>query len=109
MPTSRSVYLLQAKYHFLDASWVSTATKELSKSFYVGRHRPVSDRLNLFRIGPEAVLTDDASKKWYFASSKYALLEIGIQLMLTHQCKNVLDVESVDFQIRLSIHSPAMD
>ena len=83
--------------------------QELSKSFYVGRHRPVSDRLDLFWIGPDAVLTHDATKKWYFASSKYALLQVGIQLMLTHQCKNLSDVESVDFQIRLSIHNPAMD
>ena len=29
--------------------------------------------------------------------------------MLAHRCKNLSDVESVDFQIRLSIHSPAMD
>ena len=55
------------------------------------------------------MLTHDASKKWYFASSKYTLLEVGIQLMLTHQCKNISDVKSVDFHIRLSIHSPAMD
>ena len=55
------------------------------------------------------MLTHDASKKWYFASSKYALLEVGIQLMLTHQCKNLSDVEPVDFQIRLSIYSPSMD
>ena len=65
--------------------------------------------LDLFRIGPDTVLTHDASKKWYFACSKYTLLEVGIQLVLTHQCKNLSDVESVDFQIRLSIHSPAMD
>ena len=48
-------------------------------------------------------------KKWYFACSKYTLLEVGIQLMLTHQCKNLSDLESVDFQICLSIHSPAME
>ena len=65
--------------------------------------------LIFFRIGPDAVLIHDSSKKWYFASSKYALLEVGIQLVLTHQCKNLSDVESVDFQIRLPIHSPAMD
>ena len=53
-------------------------TKELSKSFYVGRHRPFGDRLDLFRIGPDVVLTHDASKKWYFANSKYKLLEVGV-------------------------------
>ena len=65
--------------------------------------------LTFSRIGLGAVLVHDASKKWYFACSKYTILEVGIQLVLTHQCKNLSDVESVDFQIRLSIHSPAMD
>ena len=65
--------------------------------------------LIFFRIWPDAVLTHDASKMWYFACSKYALLEVDIQLMLTHQCKNISDVEPVDFQIRLFIHSPSMD
>ena len=66
-------------------------------------------RFDLFRIEPDAVLTHDASKKRYFASSKYTLLEVGIQLVLTHQYKNLSDVESVDFYIRLSIRSPSMN
>ena len=65
--------------------------------------------LIFFRIGSDAVLTHDACKKGYFACNNYTLLEVGIQLVLTHQCKNRSEVESVDFQIRLSIHSPAMD
>ena len=54
------------------------------------------------------MVTHDASKKWYFACSKYAPLEVGVQLMLKHQCKKLSVVESVNFQFRLSIHSPAM-
>ena len=45
---------------------------------------------------------------WYFASSKYALREFGVQLMLVHKCKNLPDVKSVHFHIRLSVHTPAM-
>ena len=65
-------------------------------------HRVTSEIISLssytLAIGPDAVFTHDAPKKWYYACSKYALLEVGIQLMLTHQCKNLSDVESVDFQ-----------
>ena len=55
------------------------------------------------------MLTHDATKKWYFACSEYTLLEVGVQLMLTHKCKNLSDVSSMNFNVRLSIHSPAMD
>ena len=58
--------------------------KELSKSLYICRHRPVGDRLDLFQIGPDAMLAHDATKKWYLASRKYTLLEVGVQLMLAH-------------------------
>ena len=54
------------------------------------------------------MLAHNATKKWYLSSSKYTLLEVGVQLMFAHLCKNVPDVESVHFHIRLSIHSLAM-
>ena len=64
-------------------------------------HRLVGDRLDLFRIGPGAMFTHDATKKWYFASSNYTLLEAGVQFMITNKCKNLPYVELADFHIRL--------
>ena len=49
------------------------------------------------------MFTQDAPKKWYFASSKYTLLEVGIQLMLVH------NLPKVDLHIRLSTHCLVMD
>ena len=63
--------------------------------FYIYRHRPVGDRFDLFRVGSYVMFAHDAAKKWYFASRKYILLEVGIQLMLAHECKSYLEVESV--------------
>ena len=54
------------------------------------------------------MLTHDATKKWYFASIKYSLLEVGVQLMLAHKYKSLPEVESVHFQICLSVQIPAM-
>ena len=48
-------------------------------------------------------------KRDIFASIKFALLEVGIQLVLVHECKNLPDVELVHFHIRLSVHSPDME
>ena len=73
------------------------------------RHRPVGDRFDLFQIGSDAMLTHDATKKWYVAGSKNTLLEVGVQLMLAQKYKNLMDVESVHFHIRLSVHSPVMN
>ena len=42
-------------------------------------------------------------------ANKYALLQVGIQPVLAHECMNFPDVDSVHFHIRLSIHSPSMD
>ena len=75
----------------------------------MGRHRPVRGLLDLFWIWADTVLIHDAHKKWYFASRKYTLLEVGVQLMFAHQCENPSDVQSVDFTIRQSIPNPAMD
>ena len=55
------------------------------------------------------MLTHDAPKKWYFASSEYTLLEVGIQLTLAHKCKNLTNVCSLNIYVRLSARSPAMD
>ena len=55
------------------------------------------------------MFTHDASKKWHFASSEYTLLEVGIQLMLPHKCRNLTNVCSMNLYVHLSIHSPAMD
>ena len=55
------------------------------------------------------MFTHDAPKKWYFASSEYTLLEIGVQLMLAHKCKNLTNVSSMNFYVRLFVQSPAMD
>ena len=57
----------------------------------------------------DAVLTHDAFKKWYFASRKYKLLEVGVYLMFANQCENSSDVDSMDFHIRQFIHCPALD
>ena len=55
------------------------------------------------------MFTHDAPKKWYFAISEYSLLEVGIQLMLPHKCKNLTKVCSMNLYVRLSAHSPAID
>ena len=55
------------------------------------------------------MFTHDALMKWYFASNKYTLLEVGIKLMLAHKCKNLTNVCSMSLYVRLSAHSPAMD
>ena len=55
------------------------------------------------------MITHDAPMKWYFAGGKYARLEIGVQLMLANERKDILDVDSVCFHICPSVHSPAMD
>ena len=83
--------------------------KELPKFFYIDRQRTVSDHLDLFRFRSYATFTHDAHKKWYFAGSKYKLVEVGILLVLAHKFKNLPDVESVHFYIRLSVHIQAMD
>ena len=84
-------------------------SKEPSESLNMDWHRPVGDRLNLFRIRAYAVFTHDAPKKWCFARSEYALLEVGVQLMLAHKCKNLNNVRSLNFHVCLSAHSTAMD
>ena len=88
---------------------ISREAKELRKFFYIDRHRPVGGRLDLFRIRAYAVFTHDAPKKWYFAISEYSLLEVGIQLMLPHKCKNLTNVSPMNLYVRLSTHIPAMD
>ena len=55
------------------------------------------------------MFTHDAPRKWYFASSEYALLEVGVQLMLSHKCKNLTNMCSMNLYVRLFAHSPAMD
>ena len=75
---------------------------ELSKSVNVDWHRPVGNRLNPFWIRAYAVFTHEGPKKWYFAKSEYALLEVGIQLMLANKCKNLTDVSSMNLYVRLS-------
>ena len=55
------------------------------------------------------MFTRDATKKWYVYSSLYTLLEVVVQLMLPHWCKNLPNVYLVYFHILLSVHIPAMD
>ena len=44
-----------------------------------------------------------------FACSKNTLLEVGVKLMLAQKCKNLMDVSSMNLNVRLSFHSLAMD
>ncbi|MCY0725452.1 hypothetical protein OVW19_27275, partial [Klebsiella pneumoniae] len=55
------------------------------------------------------MFADDAPKKWYFDTREYTLLEVGVQLILAHKLKNLTNVSSMNFNVRLSVHSPAMD
>ena len=55
------------------------------------------------------MFTHDAPKMWYFASSEYKLIEVGVQLMLAHKCKNLTNVSTMNLYVRFSAYSPAMD
>ena len=83
---------------------------EPSKDSHIFSHRPVGDRLDLFRFGLYAVCTRYALTVTYLlSSSKYKLLEVGTELVLAYKCNNLPDVKSVYIHFRLSVYSPAMD
>ena len=55
------------------------------QAFFYHIRSPFARRLqHLLFSGTDAMLAHDATRKWYFVSSKYTLLEVGVQLMLAH-------------------------